>query len=239
MEDFDLIGPNGTDINNEFLKAYRDSLRNQYDANVSSYRQQKRNADAQIMSAANKAGMMYSNFPQRSKIQTEADYLTGLSKLRGTYQTGLDKLRNNAVDAYNQIKAYEEAISDLRGSGGSSGGSGGGTGGVTSGNGTSGTTGNTDGNNPSNTIQGDYDLVEHVPTSNNASTSGNKSTFWQDVANSQSIGSDQSWQRRAGSTAGRIAGTYLGGTILGPLGGLLGGGFGGKIGDELVSWYNR
>lgn len=238
MENFDLIGPNGTDINNEFLKAYRDSLRNQYDANVSSYRQQKRNADAQIMSAANKAGMMYSNFPQRSKIQTEADYLTGLSKLRGTYQTGLDKLRNNAVDAYNQIKAYEEAISDLNGAGGGSGGSGGGTGGGTGGDGTPGTTGNTDGNNPSNTIQGDYDLVEHIPVSNNAGTSSNKNTFWQDVANTQSIGSDQSWHNRAGAAAGRMAGAYLGGTLLGPAGSLLGIGVGGKLGDEISRLFD-
>ena len=113
MEDFELVGPNGTDINNEFLKQYRDSLKNQFDANVSSLKQQKRNSDASIMSNANRAGLMYSNFPQRSKIQTEADYLTDYSKLRKTYQTGLDSLRNNAVDAYNKIKAYEEAISDL------------------------------------------------------------------------------------------------------------------------------
>lgn len=238
MEDFDLIGPNGTDVNNEFLKAYRDSLKNQYDANVSSYKQQKRNADAQIMSAANKAGMMYSNFPQRSKIQTEANYLTGLSKLRSTYQTGLDKLRNNAVDAYNQIKAYEEAISDLSGSGGGSGGSGGVTGGGTGGNGTPGTTGNADGNNPSNTIQGNYDLVEHIPTSDNVNTSSNNNTFWQDVANSQSVGSDQTLQRRAGSAAGRIAGSYIG-SLFGPIGGLIGSGIGGKIGDELIAKYNK
>lgn len=234
MEDFDLIGPNGTDVNNEFLKAYRDSLKNQYDANVSSYKQQKRNADAQIMSAANKAGMMYSNFPQRSKIQTEADYLTGLSKLRSTYQTGLDKLRNNAVDAYNQIKAYEEAISDLSGSGGGSGGSGGVAGGGTSGNGTTGTPGNADGNNPSNTIQGNYDLVEHIPTSDNVNTSSNTNTFWKDVANANSVGSDQSLQRRAGAAAGRIAGSYIG-SFFGPLGGLIGRGLGGKIGDEWAS----
>lgn len=113
MEDFELVGPNGTDINNEFLKQYRDSLKNQFDANVSSLKQQKRNSDASIMSNANRAGLMYSNFPQRSKIQTEADYLTDYSKLRKTYQTGLDSLRNNAVDTYNKIKAYEEAISDL------------------------------------------------------------------------------------------------------------------------------
>lgn len=238
MEDFDLIGPNGTDVNNEFLKAYRDSLKNQYDANVSSYKQQKRNADAQIMSAANKAGMMYSNFPQRSKIQTEADYLTGLSKLRSTYQTGLDKLRNNAVDAYNQIKAYEEAISDLAGSGSGSGGSGGVTGGGTGGNGTTGTPGNADGNNPSNTIQGNYDLVEHIPTSDNVNTSSNTNTFWQDVANANSVGRDQSLQRRAGAAAGRMAGSYIG-SFFGPLGGLIGTGLGGKIGDELVARYNK
>lgn len=238
MEDFDLIGPNGTDVNNEFLKAYRDSLKNQYDANVSSYKQQKRNADAQIMSAANKAGMMYSNFPQRSKIQTEADYLTGLSKLRSTYQTGLDKLRNNAVDAYNQIKAYEEAISDLAGSGSGSGGSGGVTGGGTGGNGTTGTPGNADGNNPSNTIQGNYDLVEHIPASDNVNTSSNNNTFWQDVANANSVGSDQSIQRRAGAAAGRIAGSYIG-SLFGPLGGLIGTGLGGKIGDELAAKYNK
>ena len=234
MEDFDLIGPNGTDVNNEFLKAYRDSLKNQYDANVSSYKQQKRNADAQIMSAANKAGMMYSNFPQRSKIQTEADYLTGLSKLRSTYQTGLDKLRNNAVDAYNQIKAYEEAISDLSGSGGGSGGSRGVTGGGTGGNGTTGTPGNADGNNPSNTIQGDYDLVEHIPTSGNVNTSSNNNTFWQDVANAHSVGKDQSVKRKAGAAAGRMAGSYIG-SFFGPIGGLIGRGLGGKIGDEWAS----
>ena len=238
MEDFDLIGPNGTDVNNEFLKGYRDSLKNQYDANVSSYKQQKRNADAQIMSAANKAGMMYSNFPQRSKIQTEADYLTGLSKLRSTYQTGLDKLRNNAVDAYNQIKAYEEAISDLSGSGGGSRGSGGVTGGGTGGNGTPGTTGNADGNNPSNTIQGNYDLVEHIPTSDNVNTSSNNNTFWKDVANANSAGSDQSVQRKAGAAAGRVAGSYIG-SFFGPIGGLIGSGLGGKIGDELIAKYNK
>ena len=238
MEDFDLIGPNGTDVNNEFLKAYRDSLKNQYDANVSSYKQQKRNADAQIMSAANKAGMMYSNFPQRSKIQTEADYLTGLSKLRGTYQTGLDKLRNNAVDAYNQIKAYEEAISDLSGSGGGSGGSGGVTGGGTGGDGTTGTPGKADGNNPSNTIQGNYDLVEHIPASDNVNTSSNNNTFWQDVANAHSVGRDQSVQRKAGAAAGRMAGSYIG-SFFGPLGGLIGRGLGGKIGDEWADKYGK
>lgn len=113
MNDFELIAPNGTDINNEFLKQYRDALRSQYDANVSSLRQEKRNADAAIMSGANRAGLMYSNFPQRAKIQNEANYLKNMSNLHTTYQTGLDKLRGNAVDTYNKIKDLEDAIADL------------------------------------------------------------------------------------------------------------------------------
>lgn len=141
MEDFELIAPNGTDINNEFLKAYRDSLKNQYDANISSLNQHRRNNDTSIMSAANERGMMYSNFPQRSKIQSETEYLNNLSKLNSTYQTGLNSLRNNAVNAYNQIKAYEEAISDLQSS--ASGGGGSGTTGTTGTTGTNGTNGTT------------------------------------------------------------------------------------------------
>lgn len=113
MNDFELIAPNGTDIDNEFLKQYRDALRNQYDANVSSLMQEKRNADASIMSSANRAGLMYSNFPQRAKIQNEANYLKNMSNLHTTYQTGLDKLRGNAVDTYNKIKDLEDAIADL------------------------------------------------------------------------------------------------------------------------------
>lgn len=113
MNDFELIAPNGTDINNEFLKQYRDALRSQYDANVSSLRQEKRNADAAIMSGANRAGLMYSNFPQRAKIQNETNYLKNMSNLHTTYQTGLDKLRGNAVDTYNKIKDLEDAIADL------------------------------------------------------------------------------------------------------------------------------
>lgn len=113
MEDFELVGPNGTDINNEFLKQYRDALRDQYYANVSSLKQEKRNADASIMSAANERGMMYSNFPQRAKIQNEANYLKNAADLHTTYQTGLDKLRSNAVGTYNQIKDLEDKIADL------------------------------------------------------------------------------------------------------------------------------
>lgn len=146
MDNFELIAPNGTDINNDFLRAYRDSLKAQYDSNLAALVQNKRNNDAAIMSNANRQGLMYSNFPQRAKIRNEADYLTNVNKLRSTYQTGLDSLRNNAIDSYNRIKSYEEAIADLnekiaKNSKGSTG--------------NNGTNGNTDGDNDGNSDDDD------------------------------------------------------------------------------------
>lgn len=196
MEDFKLVGPNGTDVNEEFLKAYRDSLKNQYDASVSSLVQQKRNNDASIMSSANEAGMMYSNFPQRSKIQSEAQYLTNLSKLHSTYQTGLDKLRNNAVDVYNQIKSYEEAIADLNGA---SGGSGGGTGGSngTGGGGTGGTGGTGGGDNGTT---GDNENIAggEIPTiayNDSGKNSGYSDAGW----------SNSNWDRQVAESNGKYS----------------------------------
>lgn len=113
MDNFELVGPNGTDINNDFLKAYRDSLKAQYDANVAALNQNKRNNETAIMSGANRQGLMYSNFPQRAKIQNEANYLSNMANLNTTYQTGLDKLRGNALDTYNKIKDLEDQIKDL------------------------------------------------------------------------------------------------------------------------------
>lgn len=113
MDNFELVGPNGTDINNDFLKAYRDSLKAQYDANVAALNQSKRNNETAIMSGANRQGLMYSNFPQRAKIQNEANYLSNMANLNTTYQTGLDKLRGNALDTYNKIKDLEDQIKDL------------------------------------------------------------------------------------------------------------------------------
>lgn len=128
----------GNDVNQFFL-SYRDALKNNYDSAVSALKQNKRNDDASIMSSANRQGLMYSNFPQRAKIQTESTYLNNLANARNSYQTGLDKLRSNAVNTYNTIKSYQEAISDLNdataklSSGGTSG-----TGGTSGGDGTSG-----------------------------------------------------------------------------------------------------
>lgn len=111
LEDFrDLQGNNV----NEFIRAYRDELKNDYDANVSNIQQQKRNDFASIMAQANKAGMMYSNFPERSKLRYEAEtYLPNRQKAYTSYQTGLDKLRSNALSSYNTLKNLQDQIKDL------------------------------------------------------------------------------------------------------------------------------
>lgn len=103
----------GNDINT-FIENYRKALGAQYDSSVAALNQQRTNDFANIMSGSNKAGMLYSNFPQRSKIQydTQSFYPT-MIKAKQSYQTALDKLRSNAVNLYNQNKTIEEAIKDL------------------------------------------------------------------------------------------------------------------------------
>lgn len=103
----------GNDIN-QFIKNYRDSLQSQYDAQTAALNQQRKNDFASIMAGANKAGMMYSNFPQRSKIQYDTQtFYPSAVKTYQSYQTALDKLRSNAVNLYNQNKTIQEAIDDL------------------------------------------------------------------------------------------------------------------------------
>ncbi len=122
MEGLNFTDLQGRDVN-KFIKAYRDSLKNDYTAAINQIEQQKRNDEASIMSNANRAGMMYSNFPERDKMKYEADtYLPNRKAAFTTYQTGIDKLRANAVNAYNNIKSLQDAIKDLNSSGGSGGG---------------------------------------------------------------------------------------------------------------------
>lgn len=111
LENFtDLQGNNV----NDFVKSYRDALKQDYDSNVAKLQQQRRNDYASIMSQANKRGMMYSNFPERSKLQYEADtYLPNLQSAYTTYQTGLDKLRSNALETYNNIKTLNDDITAI------------------------------------------------------------------------------------------------------------------------------
>lgn len=102
---------------NDFVKSYRDTLKQDYDSNVAKLQQQRRNDYASIMSQANKRGMMYSNFPERSKLQYETDtYLPNLQSAYTTYQTGLDKLRSNALETYNNIQEINSNITALNNS---------------------------------------------------------------------------------------------------------------------------
>ena len=103
----------GNDVN-QFIREYRDSMKNNYADNVAQIQQQKHNDYASIMSQANKAGMMYSNFPERSKMQYESStYLPNLNSAYKTYQTGLDKLRSSALGTYNSIKETQDEINHL------------------------------------------------------------------------------------------------------------------------------
>lgn len=98
----------------DFYQNYRDSLDRQYQTSVANLDQQRRNDQASIMSNANRAGMLYSNFPQRDKIRYDTEnYQPELVKLYQGYQTGLQKLRQNMVNYQNSIKSIQEAINEL------------------------------------------------------------------------------------------------------------------------------
>ena len=97
-----------------FITAYRDSLERQRDLSLQNLANQRKLDQTAIMTGANKAGMLYSNFPQRSKIQYDTQtYLPGQIKIQQGYQTGLQKLRENIINTSNQLKSINEAIADL------------------------------------------------------------------------------------------------------------------------------
>ena len=97
-----------------FIKAYRDSLDRQRDLSMQNLDATRRNDFATIMAGANKAGMLYSNFPQRDKIQYDTQtYLPNQVKIQSSYRTGLQKLRENIINTSNQLKTINEAIAEL------------------------------------------------------------------------------------------------------------------------------
>lgn len=98
----------------DFYQNYRDSLDRQYQTAKQSLEQQRKNAQTSIMSGANKAGMLYSNFPTRSKIQYDQEtYQPAQIKLQASYQTGLDQLRNNILKYQNSIAEIQDSIAHL------------------------------------------------------------------------------------------------------------------------------
>lgn len=97
-----------------FYQNYRDSLDRQYQSAMQALDQQRKNAQAAIMSGANKAGMLYSNFPVRAKIQyDQATYQPAVIKLNTSYRTGLDSLRNNILKYQNSIAEIQDSIAHL------------------------------------------------------------------------------------------------------------------------------
>lgn len=113
MYSIDDMGDLSSGTLGDFIKAYRDSLKAQRDSNIKQLNQQRRNAQASLMGAANRRGTLYSNFPQRDKIRYDTDsYMPAYVKVQEGYQSGLDSLRANAVNLWNKIKTYKEAIAD-------------------------------------------------------------------------------------------------------------------------------
>ena len=97
-----------------FYQNYRESLDRQYQASLQNLEQQRENAQTSIMSGANKAGMLYSNFPARAKIQYDQEtYQPAQIKLQNSYQTGLDQLRNNILKYQNSIAEIQDSIAHL------------------------------------------------------------------------------------------------------------------------------
>lgn len=97
-----------------FIDAYRDSLQQQRDLAQQNLDNTRRNDYTTIMSNANTAGALYSNFTQRDKTKYDTNtYLPNQTKVYTSYQTSLDKLRENTVNLANQLKTINEAIADL------------------------------------------------------------------------------------------------------------------------------
>lgn len=96
---------------NDFLKNLREALQQSYDAGIRNLENQRTLDQSAIMNRANKAGVMFSNIPQRMKIQYDTNtYMPNQVKLNQSYQTGLDSLRNAGVNAANQVAYYQQMI---------------------------------------------------------------------------------------------------------------------------------
>lgn len=109
----DLTDIQGNNLN-DFIKNYRDALKAQNEADAKALNTARENAQTSIMSNANRAGLMYSNFPEINKIKYDTQtFYPALIKAQQSYQTSLDKVRKNAIDLFNQNKSIQEAINDL------------------------------------------------------------------------------------------------------------------------------
>lgn len=111
MENYNPTSFNPLASDNDFLKNLREALQQSYDAGIANLNNQRFLDQSAIMNKANKAGVMFSNIPQRMKIQYDTNtYMPTQVKLRQSYQTGLQSLRENAVNAANQVAYYQQMI---------------------------------------------------------------------------------------------------------------------------------
>lgn len=113
------------DETNNFVEAYRDLLQTQgelgandlsrqRDFALQTLEQERRNQFQNIMGAANAAGMMYSNFPERAKYQYDTGtYNPAAAQVQTSYKTGLDRLRANTLNALNTLAEYSDEIASL------------------------------------------------------------------------------------------------------------------------------
>lgn len=109
MDNPDLFNP--LDANNEFIKNYRESLQQAYDTGLKQLENQRNLDRSAIVNKANKAGVLFSNIPQRMQIQYDTQtYMPTLTNLRNSYQTGLQALRENALNTINQTRYYQDMI---------------------------------------------------------------------------------------------------------------------------------
>lgn len=97
-----------------YFRNLADAQKVQLDTQKNLLAEQRRQQQANIMSQANQAGMLYSNFPQRTQIQYDTNtYMPALAKLNTGYLTGLNTLRNTGTELANNILSIQEKISDL------------------------------------------------------------------------------------------------------------------------------
>lgn len=102
---------NPLEADNEFIQNYRKSLQESYDAGLKALENQRQLDQSAIMNQANKAGVLYSNIPQRMRTQYDTQtYMPALTGLQSSYQSGLDTLRNQGLNAANQVAYYKQMI---------------------------------------------------------------------------------------------------------------------------------
>lgn len=97
-----------------FIKNYREALAAQQQASIDSINQERQNQQESIMANANSRGLMYSNFPARTKIQYDTNtYYPALEQINNSYRTGLDTIRQNISNNYNTIASLKQQIKHL------------------------------------------------------------------------------------------------------------------------------